>query len=166
MNVTYSGFLKEKSILSVTGEWDRAYNGASFFLSWTIVRGRSCCWNLCVYVSCSWAQRNELDICIRKHVVRGTQRVKKVGISCHSGSGCSNTYRPVFRINTLAGLHACDVIDRGCDAWYSKLWLRSFSYSYTFMLLCNCSLCNLSNICAGKWRRLSKGIQWPFSDRS
>jgi len=42
MNVTYSGFLKEKSILAVTGERDRACNGASF-LSAGLVRGHSCC---------------------------------------------------------------------------------------------------------------------------
>lgn len=30
MTVTRSGFLKEKSILAVTGERDRACNGASF----------------------------------------------------------------------------------------------------------------------------------------
>lgn len=30
MNVTCSGFLKKKSILAVTGERDRACNGASF----------------------------------------------------------------------------------------------------------------------------------------
>jgi len=45
-------FLKEKSILAVTGERDRACNGASF-LSAGLVRGHSCCWSLCVLFS--WA---------------------------------------------------------------------------------------------------------------
>ncbi len=121
MNVTYSGFLKEKSILSVTGERDRAYNGASFFLSWTIVRGRSCCWNLCIRIvllsSKEWIGHFYKETRCQRDSTRQKSRYIMsfwVWVQQH-----------LSRINTLAGLHACDVIDRGCDAWYSKLWLRS-----------------------------------------